>query len=163
MDVDFLNQRFSVGFSLKSETGDLFGKFWAFTQSKTEYIITAEVLGNATCYISKMYYEIKSLLNLSFVSDISLGQVPSEYYSIDSPLRQNDTLELIFVDKKHCSLMASISTIETLNQGESMAIYMDYVPHSKKEFYQLPPICDNPTPIGQSIFRPKLLNLFAKY
>ncbi|KAM9950899.1 hypothetical protein ACTFIT_008898 [Dictyostelium discoideum] len=163
MDVDFLNQRFSVDFSLQSETGSVFGKFLAFTQNKTEYyIISRGEIGNATCYISKMDYEIKSLLKLSFASDTTLGQVPCEFYSIDSPLKQNDTFELVFVDKDHCSLMASISTIEALNEGESMAIYMNYVPYSKPDFYQLPTECENPTPIDQ-IFRPKLLNLFAKY
>ncbi|KAM9979728.1 hypothetical protein ACTFIZ_005987 [Dictyostelium cf. discoideum] len=162
MDVDFLNQRFSVDFALKSESGNVFGKFLAFTQNKTEYIITSENIFNSTCYISKMDYEIKSLLKLSFVSDIALGQVPCEYYAIESPLKQNDTIELVFVDKNHCSLMASISTLESLSNGESMAIYMNYVPSSKQDSYQLPPECENPTPIDQ-IFRPKLLNLFAKY
>ncbi|KAM9956785.1 hypothetical protein ACTFIR_003516 [Dictyostelium discoideum] len=163
MDVDFLNQRFSIDFSLQSETGNVFGKFLAFTQNKTEYyIISGGEIGNSTCYVSKMDYEIKSLLKLSFASDISLGQVPCEFYSIDSSLKRNDTIDLVFVDKNHCSLMASISTIETLNQGESVAIYMEYVPRSKPDSYQLPAECDNPTLIDQ-VFRPKSLNLFAKY
>ncbi|KAN0029783.1 hypothetical protein ACTA71_007920 [Dictyostelium dimigraforme] len=166
MDIDFLNQRVSINFTIDIKATELtvIGKFWAFSSNKTEYIYTLYSNGIETCFLSKMNYSVTPSMYLIYAQDIELGKVPCESYFAVSPLMGNETIREIIVDKESCSLLTSISTVgfgESIG-GESIALYYNYVPNSNPNSYNLPSACNNPT-IIEPITRPEFLNLFTSY
>ncbi|KAM9956789.1 hypothetical protein ACTFIR_003520 [Dictyostelium discoideum] len=165
IDVDFANQRLFANYFMKLEgdTDKIFGSFWAFSSSKTEYFYTVDNSGAYNCYSSEMDYEIPKNLELDYFSDTEIGAIPSEVYHLKSNLLQNTTVQSIIVDKSYCSLTASILTmVSPATTGVSLVNYFNYNPTTNPINYELPSECDNPIPIDQ-VIRPRSLNLFKKH
>ncbi|KAM9993713.1 hypothetical protein ACTFIZ_011667 [Dictyostelium cf. discoideum] len=150
ISYDFDNQLFFSNFmenDIKTNTTS-FGYTWLFGKNNTEYYVPKD---QTVCYIVDQDASLPSKLpSFSPAGSSEIGNTPVSVISINDPEMSKYTAETILFASDCTPMIYSVSNLEFQPMGNAVTNLFYYTPSPLPVYFQLPPICNDATPIGSS-------------
>ncbi|EAL62221.1 hypothetical protein DDB_G0290411 [Dictyostelium discoideum AX4] len=150
VSYDFHNQLFYNSFvenDINTNTTS-YGYSWIFGKNNTEYYLPQD---KAICYIVDQEATLPSKLpSLSPAGSSEIGVTPVSVISINDPEMSLYTSETILVTSDCTPMIYSVGNLIFGPDGNSLTNFFYYAPSPSQDYFQLPAICDDATPIESS-------------
>ncbi|KAM9975114.1 hypothetical protein ACTFIW_008589 [Dictyostelium discoideum] len=150
VSYDFDNQLFYSDFvenNIKTNITS-YGYSWIFGKNNTEYYIPMD---KAICYIVDQDASLPSKLPSFYPAGSSeIGVTPVSVISINDPEMSEYTSETLLFTSDCTPMIYSVGNLITEQIGNALTNFFFYAPSPSQDYFQLPAICDDATPIESS-------------
>ncbi|KAM9995046.1 hypothetical protein ACTFIY_001233 [Dictyostelium cf. discoideum] len=150
ISYDFENQLFFSSFvenDIKTNITS-YGYTWLFGKNNTEYYVPKD---NSICYIVDQDATLPSKLpSFSPAGSSEIGVIPVSVISINDPEMTQYTSETILFTSDCTPMIYSVNNLVYQPFGNALTNFFYYAPSPAQDYFQLPAICDDATPIESS-------------